>query len=172
LVPPEQIRKPSHSTAGSFLGSLVVLLSAVFLVLITREGGPYPYQSVIDAILHNWIAMAALTLLMWAVRKGWLVIVPPFFRWLSGFLFVFFVVFAGIGFVAWPNLWEFLRLFHVSQYEVQPVVGLLVIAVWFLTCVALLLRRFMQWIGKRYQHHGVAIGFGPLYFYFRRRRTS
>ena len=116
--------------------------------------------------------MAGLAFILWAVRRGWFGIVPRFFRLLSGFLFPFFVVFAAIGLVAWAPLWEFLRLFRVSQREVQPIAGLAVIASWFFACMVLLVRRFIRWAGKRYQHHGIAIGFGPLYFYFRRRRAS
>lgn len=116
--------------------------------------------------------MAGFTAMLWAVRRGWFGTIPGFFRWLSGFLLLFFAVFAGIALVAWPPLWEFLRVFHISQREVQPIAGLTVIAVWFLACIALLVRRFIRWVGKRYEHHGIAVGFGPLYFYFRRRRMS
>ena len=116
--------------------------------------------------------MTALTFAVWTVRQGWFGSVPKLFQVLAGFLFLFFMVFSAIALVVWAPLWDFLRLFHVSQDEVQPIAAFGVIGVWFLGCMALLARRFFRWMGKRYQHHGVAVGFGPLYFYFRRRRTS
>jgi hypothetical protein len=35
----------------------------------------------------------------------------------------------------------------------------------------LLIRGVFRMMGRRYQHHGVAVGLGPLYFYFRKRRS-
>ena len=48
------------------------------------------------------------------------------------------------------------------------------IAVGLIGCGLLMLRAFFGWVrrfSRRYEHSGVAVGFGPLYFYFRRRRS-
>jgi hypothetical protein len=169
---PERTFKQSNSLGKPLVGSILVLLSAGFLLLTMREGDPHPYQRLIDSVFHNWMAMAAFAFVLWTVRRDWFGNVPGFFRFLGGFLFLFFVVFAAIALVVWPPLWSFLRLFHVSQYQVQPIAAFAVVGLWFVGCIALLVRRFIRWMGKRYQHHGVAVGFGPLYFYFRRRRAS
>jgi hypothetical protein len=154
------------------LGSLLVLFGAVFFALTFREGDPRPYQRVIDSIFHNWMAMTAFTLVLWTVWQGSFGRIPKLFHLLSGLLFLFFLVFSAIGLVMWPPLWDFLRLLNISQDKVQPIAVFGVVGAWFLGCMWLLLRRFFRWMGRRYQHHGVAVGFGPLYFYFRRRRAS
>jgi len=47
--------------------------------------------------------MAALGSLIWAVRRGSFGTVPKVFRLLSGFMFLFFVLFAAIDLIAWPS---------------------------------------------------------------------
>jgi hypothetical protein len=154
------------------IGSFLVVVSAAFFVLTIREGDPRPYQRLIDSMFHNWIAMASFAFALWTVRRGWFGTVPRLFHVLGGFLFLFFILFSAVALVVWPPLWNFLRLFRVSQDEVQPIAAFAIIGVWFVGCMAVLFRRFIRWMGKRYQHHGMAVGFGPLYFYFRRKRAS
>ena len=144
----------------------------MFFVLTLGEGKHNPYQPIIDAVLHNWVAMVAFVFVLWATRRDWFGPLPAFLRTLAGLLSLFYLLFSAVALVVWAPLWDFLRLFHVSQKQVQPMAGFAVVGVWALLCVVMLIRGFIRWIGKRYQHQGVAIGFGPLYFYFKRRRAS
>ena len=101
--------------------------------------------------------MATFSFALWTVRRGWFGSVPRFFRLLGGLLFLFFVLFSAVALVVWAPLWNFLRLFHISQDEVQPIAAFAVIGVWFFGCMALVFRRFLRWMRKRYEHHGVSL---------------
>ena len=144
----------------------------MFFLLALGEGGSAPYQRVIDSFLHNWIAMGATAAILFAVCQGGLGPLPRLIQPFAMLLWLTFALFSGLGLVAWQPLWEMLKPLRVSQTMAQPLAAFSLIAVWFFACAWLLLRGFVRWMRKRYEHHGVAIGFGPLYFYFRRRRTS
>ena len=142
-----------------------------FLLLTLREGSPEPYQRIIDSVFHNWMVLSLFVVSLWGVRSGWFGPIPRLLYGLAGLLVLFFALFLSLSVIASP-LWQGLRLFRVPTTDVQFIAAMIAIAVWFFACVWFLFRGFLRWLGKRYQHHGVAVGFGPVYFYFRRRRVS
>jgi hypothetical protein len=169
---PELNLKSSTSFIRSLIGCAIVAGSAVFFLLALREGNPGPQQRAIDSILHNGLAMGAVAGALLCVCQGWLGPVPRFLQPFAKLLLLTFLLFSGLGLVAWLPLWEVLKPFHFSRPKAQALAAFSMIAVWFSSCAWLLMRPFIRWIGKRYEHHGVAVGFGPLYFYFKRRRAS
>ncbi len=156
----------------SWIGSVIVLLSTVFFVLALGEGGIAPHQRIIDSFLHNPIAMGAVSAALFSVWKGWLGPVPRILQPFATLLLLTFVLFSGLGLVAWQPLWDVLKPFRVSQRMAQPLAAFSIIAVWFFSCAWVLLRGLLRRMRRRYEHHGFAVGFGPLYFYFRRRKAS
>ena len=83
-----------------------------------------------------------------------------------------FGLISALGILRWQPLWTLLGGFGVSQETALPIALFAVFAAWLLALAVLLIRGFCRWMGQRYEHHGVAVGFGPLYFYFRRRKAS
>jgi len=150
-----------------------VILGTVFLILTLNEGRPGLYQPTIDALFHNWIVTACAALAVWLARRE---VFGPlrsrFLRGLAGFVAVFFALFSCVGLLAAQTLWDALKPFGVVQRDVQPAAIMIVIWIWGIALLFLLARGIVRRFRRRYEHHGVAIGFGPLYFYFRRRRTS
>jgi len=148
-----------------------VILGTVFLILTLKEGRPGPYQPAIDALFHNWIVTACAAFAVWLARRE---VFGPlrsrFLRGLSGFVTVFFALFSSVGFFTAQTLWDALKPLGVVQRDVQPAAILIVIWIWGIALLFLLARSMFRWFRKRYEHHGVAVGFGPLYFYFKRRR--
>jgi hypothetical protein len=163
--------KPSPTVGQSWIGCIGVLLSAGFFVLALREGASNPYQRVVDSLLHSWVAMGVVTVGLLVIRRMWGATMPRVFQILSGCLLSFFALFTGLDLVAWTPLWRALNS-QVPQSQAQALAALVLIGVWFFTCMGFVLRTFLRWIRRRYEHHGFAVGVGPLYFYFRRRRTS
>ena len=100
---------------------------------------------------------------------------PRFLRGLSGVLLPIFTILAILGLLIWPPLWSALASFGVVEHEVRRSAITVTLAIGLLVCGLLMLRTVFRWIRNlrnRYEHAGVAVGVGPLYFYFRRRKTS
>jgi len=168
----ERILKPSPSVGQSWIGCTIVLLCAGFFLLTLREGTAAPYQQIVDSIFHNWIAMGSVTIGLWVVRRLWRGTMPRAFQILSGFLLLCFALFTGLNLVAWTPLWQLLKPFRVPQSKAQALAAFALVAMWFFFCVGFLFRTVFRWLRNRYEHHGVAVGFGPMYFYFKRRKAS
>jgi hypothetical protein len=156
----------------AWISCTVVLASAGFFLLTTREGSPEPYQRLVDSIFHSWVAMGSITIALWIARRISADLMPRAIQIMSGFLLLFSALITGLGFIAWMPLWDILTPFQISQTKAQPLAAFALIAVWFVICASILLRGIFRWIHSRYEHHGVAVRSGPFYFYFRRRRVS
>ena len=159
-------------TPPSWIGSAIVIAGAVFLLLTVNEGRPNAYQRQVDSLFHNWLALGAGTIAVWIARRGAFGRLPSFLRALSGLVLSLFILFTVIGLLTWQTLWDVLKPFGIVQYDAQAPAIFGLIGLWASAIVILGVHGILRWFRKRYQHHGVAIGFGPLYFYFRRRRTS
>jgi len=156
----------------SWVGCTLVLLCAGFFLLTLREGSPDPYQRLVDSIFHVWMAMGLLTIALWIIRRAFVEVMPGVFQILSGFLLLFSALITGLGLLGWGPLWTLLQPFQIPQEKAQPLAAFVLIAVWFLVSIAFVFRGVLRRIFRRYEHHGVAVRSGPLYFYFRRRRVS
>jgi hypothetical protein len=157
----------------SLIGSTIVILGAAFLILTLNEGRSGLYQPAIDSLFHTWPVTAFVAVLVWLARRE---VFGPlrsrFFRGLSGVVAVYFALTSSVALAVSPSLWDLLKPFGLVKNDVAPAVVLGVIWLWGIALIALFVRAVFRWFRKRYEHHGVAVGFGPLYFYFRRRRTS
>jgi hypothetical protein len=156
----------------SWISCTIVLVFAAFFMLTLREGSPEPYQRLVDSIFHDWIAMGSITLALWIVRRISADFMPRALQIVSGLLLLFSALITGLGVIAWTPLWELLKPFQISQTKAQPLAAFGLIALWFVFCAGILFRGVFRWLRVRYEHHGVAVRSGPLYFYFRRRRIS
>ncbi len=96
---------------------------------------------------------------------------PSLIRVLAGLLFALFLLFSLLDFFLWPPLWDALKPFGLARVDVLPLAVMGVFLVWGIGVATFIARGTFRWFRRRYEHHGVAVGFGPLYFYFRRRRT-
>jgi hypothetical protein len=155
----------------AWISCTVVLASAGFFLLTLREGSPEPYQRLVDSIFHSWEAMGSITIALWIVRRISADGMPRAIQILSGFLLLSSALITGLGSISWMPLWELLKPLQISQTKAQPLAAFAMIAMWFLICAGILFRGIFRWIRSRYEHHGFAVRSGPLYFYFRRRRT-
>ena len=159
-------------SSRSWIGSSIVILAAVFLLLTFNEGQSSPYQRIIDSLFHNWFVMAGTTVVIWLARRKAFGSLPSLIRVLAGLLFAMFVLVSMLDFLLWPMLWDALKPFGWTRVDALPLAVMGVFAVWGIGIVVLGLRGTFRWFRRRYEHHGVAVGFGPLYLYFRRRRAS
>jgi hypothetical protein len=165
-------KMPVHPSRSRF-GSVLVIVCAVFLSLALMQEILLPgLQAWIASALSNWMAMGAVAFGLWGIRRGWLAPLPPFAQALAGLLALSFALISVLGILRWQPLWALLGGFGISQEAALPIALFAVFAAWLLALAVLLIRGFFRWMGKRYEHHGVAVGFGPLYFYFRRRKAS
>jgi hypothetical protein len=117
------------------------------------------------------LASAALVL---ARRRG-LGPLPSVLRLVSGVLLPVLVTLTVLGLLIWSPFWEFLRLFGVIEKDVRLGAITATMTVGMIGCGLLMLRAVYRWVrgfGRNYEHSGLAIGLGPLYFFFRRRRVS
>jgi hypothetical protein len=165
---PNSILKSSQS----WVGSTIVILSAVFLMLTFNEGQSSTHQRLIDSLFHNWIVMTAATALLGLARRGKFASLPRFIRALAAMLFATFLLVGALDFVLWPPLWVVLKPYGWTRVDALPIAIMGVFAAWGVGIASLLIRGVFRWFHRRYEHHGVALGFGPLYVYFRRRRAS
>jgi hypothetical protein len=93
----------------------------------------------------------------------------------SGVLLPLLVILTVLGLLIWPPLWEALRPFGIIESQARPGAITTTITVGVIGCALLMLRAVFRWVrgfSRKYEHSGLAVGFGPLYFFFRRRRVS
>jgi hypothetical protein len=156
--------------AGPWCGSGIVLLAAVFLSLTVNEGFSSGHLRLIEFVFHSWPAMTAFTTALWLVRRGVLGSLPRMIRALATTLLLLFGTFTFFAFLDSPMVWKIVESLGVSRRRGAPIAMFAATALFVVAGAWLLIRGVFRWIGGRYQHHGVAIGFGPIYLYFRRRR--
>jgi hypothetical protein len=175
-LPVKKLLQPISSSvpksSRSWIGSAIVILAAVFLLLTLNEGQSSPQQRVIDSLFHSWFVMSAATAVIWLTRREVFGLLPSLIRALSGLLFAVFLLVSMLDFFLWPPLWDVLKPFGLARANSLPIAVMGVFAVWGIGIAVLVVRGTFRWFRRRYEHHGVAVGFGPLYFYFRRRRAS
>jgi hypothetical protein len=159
-------------SSRSWIGSTIVILAAVFFLFTPYEGQSSLHQRVIDSLFHSWFVMGAATAALWLARREKFGSLPKLLRVLAGPLFAFFLLVSMLDFFLWRPLWDVLRPFGLVEVDAVPVAVMGVFAVWGIGIAVLVVRGTFRWFRRRYEHHGVAVGFGPLYFYFRRRRVS
>jgi len=116
--------------------------------------------------------MSTVTAALWLARRGEFGSLPRVIRVLAGPLFAFFLLVSMLDFFLWRPLWVLLKPFGLVEVDAVPVAVMGVFGVWGIGIAFLVVRGTFRWFRRRYEHHGVAVGFGPLYFYFRRRRAS
>jgi hypothetical protein len=160
-------------SSQSWISLTIVILSAVFLILTFNEGqSSSTHQRLIDYLFHNWMVMAAGTVLLGLARRGKFGSLPRFIRALAAMLFATFLLVAALDFALWPPLWVVLKPYGLTRVDALPIAVMGVFAVWGVSIAVLVIRGAFRWFHRRYEHHGIAIGFGPLAVYFRRRRAS
>jgi len=118
--------------------------------------------------------MAVCAAALWIARRERLGPLPTILRFASGALLPIFIILSVLGLLIWPQLWTMLRPFGIIEKEVGSPAITATLALGLISCAFLMLRLFLRWVWKftrRYEHSGFAVGFGPLYFFFRRRRT-
>ena len=133
------------------------------------------YRQVIDSVFRNWVAMAVCALALWLARRKAFGPLPAILRGVSGVLLPIFIILSILGLLIWSPFWNALAPFGVIEKDVRRPAITATIAFGLIGCGLLMLRSFFGWIrrfSRRYEHAGVAVGVGPLYFYFRRRRLS
>jgi hypothetical protein len=91
-------------------------------------------------------------------------------RALSTILLLLFGIFTLFAVLDSPMLWTIMEPLGVSRRRGAPIAMLAATGLFVAAGAWLMIRGVFRWIGGRYQHHGVAVGFGPVYFYFRKRR--
>jgi hypothetical protein len=115
--------------------------------------------------------MFVATTILWLSRRGQFGNLPGKVRVLATILLPFFCLFTFFALINSPLVWTTLEPFGLSRTRNAPIATFGAVILFLIGGIWLLIRGFFRWIGGRYQHHGVAVGFGPLYFYFRKRRS-
>lgn len=169
---PARIATSITPSSRSWIGSAIVILGTVFLLLTLNEGQSSPHQRVIDSLFHNWLVTAFAAIVVWLARRETFGRLPSLLGALSLVVACYFSMFSTLALLASQTFWDMLKPFGVIQDDVQPPAVLGLIWLWGICFIGLFLRRVFRWFHRRYEHHGVAVGLGPLYFYFRRRRAS
>ena len=145
-----------------------------FLVALSQPNTP-TYREIVDAFFHNWIAMAVCAGALVIARRERLGPLPTILRAASSILLPIFVILSVLGLLIWPQLWSMLKPVGIIEEEVRSPAIMATLALGLISCAFLMFRPFCRWIWKfsrRYEHSGFAIALGPLYLFFRRRRTS
>jgi hypothetical protein len=148
------------------LGSAIALVSTGFLVWLQLRTEPGP----IDGIFRNWGTISGMTVFLWLTRREAFGPLPPVLRRLTALELPLYVFISILGLLTWPPFWNTVDAVGLDRTRIEPVALSVVIALFVLGSTFLFLRGLYRWFAKRYEHHGFALGFGPLYFYFRRRR--
>ena len=157
---------------GSWFGSGIVILGAIFLLLTVNEGKPSGYQSFVDFVFHSWPLMAAATTIIWIARRGQFGSVPRTVRAIATILLPFFGIFTFFAFLSSPLLWTIVDPLGLPRNQGTPLVIFAAAVLFVVVLTLLLIRGVLRWVGGRYQHHGVAVGLGPIYLYFRKKRPQ
>jgi hypothetical protein len=172
---PERIATSVSQSSRSWIGStLVMLATASFLIALSKPQNP-AYRQVVEAVFHNWGAMAMAAFTLWLARRKGFGPLPMILRGASGVLLPISAILTFLGLLIWPPFWDVLRPFGVIESEARPDAITATMTVGLIGCVLLMLRAVFRWIrgfGRQYEHSGLALGFGPVYFFFRRRRIS
>jgi hypothetical protein len=152
----------------------VILATVSFFIALSKPQSP-AYRQVFESVFHNWIAMAVCAVALWVARRKAFGPLPLILRGMSGVLLPILVILTFLGLLIWPPLWEVLRPFGVIEKQTRPAAIQMTMVAGVIGCAFLMLRALFRWIrgfGRRYEHSGLAVGFGPVYFFFRRRRIS
>jgi hypothetical protein len=147
-------------------------MGAAFLLLTINEGKSTRYQSYIDLAFHTWPLMAAATTALWLARRDRFGSLPRLLRGIATILLPFFALFTFFALVGSPLVWTFLQPLGMSRSQIAPVAVVVGVACFIVAVAWLLMRGFFRMIGGKYQHHGIAVGLGPIYLYFRKRRSQ
>ena len=172
---PELVAASAPEPSRRWAGSTLVILAAIFFVLAGIEPQAAAYRQVQESLIHNWISMSLCAVALVFARRRAFGPLPSVLRGLSGVLLPLFIMFSILGLLVWPPLWEALRPLGVIESEARPVAieGTFVLV--FIGFGFLILRAVFRWLRRlraRYEQAGFAVGFGPVYFFFRRRRAS
>jgi hypothetical protein len=171
----EQVVTSVPQSSRSWIGSaLVVLATAVFVIALSKPQNS-AYRQVIESVFHSWAAMAGAATALVLARRRPFGPLPFVMRLVSGVLLPVLVILTVLGLLIWPPLWEALRSFGVIENQARPGAITATITLGFIGCALLMLRALFRWVrslGRNYEHSGLAVGFGPVYFFFRRRRVS
>jgi hypothetical protein len=172
---PERVVASVPQSSRSWIGSTLVILATVsFLIALSKPQTPV-YRQALESVFHNWFAMAMSAMALWIARRKAFGPVPIILRGISGLLLPILVILTFLGLLIWPPLWEVLRPFGVLEKQTRPAAIQMTMVAGVIGCALLMLRALFRWIrgfGRRYEHSGLAVGFGPVYFFFRRRRIS
>jgi hypothetical protein len=137
--------------------------------MTTNEGESTGYQPYVDSVFHNCPLMVLTTAVLWLARRGAFGKLPRALRGVATVLLPFFVIFTFFAFLSSPLLWAGLKPFGLTRSEAAPVAIFAAVGLFGIGMGWILLRGFFRWIGGRFQYHGVGIGLGPIYLYFRKR---
>jgi hypothetical protein len=164
-----------HQSSRSWIGSaLVVFGTAIFAIALAKPQNP-AYRQIVESVFHNWIAMGLAAAALLLARRRAFGPLPSILRLVSGVLLPVLVILTALGLLIWSPFWEFLRPFGVIEKDVRLGAITATMTAGMIGCGLLVLRALYRWLrgfGRNYEHSGLAVGFGPLYFFFRRRRIS
>lgn len=167
----KRLTSDAPQSAGSWFGSGIVILSAIFLLFTLNESNASGYQTFVNFVFHNAPLMFVATAIVWLARRGQFGSLPGKVRALATILLPFFCLFSIFALINSPLLWTTLEPFGLSRTRSAPVAVFAAVILFLIGGAGLLIRGVFRMMGRRYQHHGVAVGLGPLYFYFRKRRS-
>lgn len=167
----KRLTSDAPQSAGYWFGSGIVMLCAIFLLLTLNEGNPSEYQRALDFVFHSWPLMAAATVGLWAARRGRFGNLPMPLRAIATILLPFFCLFTFFALINSPLTWMILGPLGVSRSQATSIATLIAVGLFVVGGGWLFIRGLFGWISERYQSHGVAVGLGPVYFYFRKRRS-
>ena len=151
-----------------------MLATAVFVIALSKPQTP-AYRQIIESVFHNWAAMGVAATALVLARRRTFDPLPVVMRFVSGVLLPILVILTLLGLLIWAPLWEALKPLGVIESQARPGAITATITVGVIGCALLMLRALFRWVrgfGRKYEHSGLAVGFGPLYFFFRRRRVS
>jgi hypothetical protein len=149
----------------------VILALAIFAIALAKPQNP-AYRQVVESIFHNWITMGLAAAALVLARRRALGPLPSVLRMISGVLLPVLMILTVLGLLIWSPFWEFLRPFGVIEKDVRLGAITATMTVGMIGCGLLMFRAVYRWVrsfGRNYEHSGLAVGFGPLYFFFRRR---
>jgi hypothetical protein len=171
----ERIAASVPQSSRSTIGSTLVVLVVIFFLVAISQPQATPYREIVDSVFHNCIAMAVSAIALWLARRETFGPLPPVLRFAAGLLLPIILIVTALSLLISPEFWAMLRPFGIVEKEVRRPAITATIGVGLVGCGLLMLRAFLRWmwgVSRRYEHSGFAVGFGPLYFFFRRRRTS
>jgi hypothetical protein len=151
-----------------------MLATSVFVIALSKPQTS-AYRQVVESVFHNWVAMGSAAAALVFARRPTLGPLPFVLRFVSGVLLPVLIILTVLGLLIWPPLWEALKPLGIVESEARLGAITATITVGVIGCGLLMLRALFRWVrgfGRKYEHSGLAVGFGPLYFFFRRRRVS